>query len=289
MQAMEPDRTIRVNRDDTRRRLFGSDDQDYYQCGKDVLNRKEDLVTEANRQAILTALKAGMDVIVDDTNLPVKRCRELIRLAKAAGAEWKVEVFDTPLEECLLRNANRTDKQPVPEEVILRMHTQFFNPTLSPVPDDAPEMVYHNIERNLQLPKTIIVDTDGTLANHSPHRSPYDTSRYSEDTLYHDVADVVKALSQTFVVIGVSGRSDEFREVTLDWWRDVAGINPGAFFMRAKGDTRNDAVVKSEIYEGSIRTRYNVIGVIDDRPRVCNMWRDLGLTTFQVGDPNNDF
>jgi hypothetical protein len=29
--------------------------------------------------------------------------------------------------------------------------------------------------------------------------------------------------------------------------------------------------------------------VIDDRPKVCRMWRSLGLSVFQVGNPDYEF
>lgn len=288
MQAMAPDTTIRVNRDDTRRRLFGSDDQDYYQCGKDVLNRKENVVTEANKQTIISALKAGMDVIVDDTNLPAKRCRDLIRLANAAGASWVVQEFDTPLEVCLARNAARTDKQPVPEDVIRRMHSQFFNPTLAKVPVDAPEITaqdYSDIvpfEKDPEKPPCFIADIDGTLAQMTSGRSPYDYTRVMEDTPFEDVVRVVRAMGLLgHRIIVMSGRKSECRLETMQWL-DENEIPYDALYMRADGDDRKDWKVKYDLFNEHIRDKYNVLGVFDDRNSVVAAWRGMGLTCFQV-------
>lgn len=294
MQKSWPENTIRVNRDDTRKRLFGSDDQDYYQCDKGALNRKEALVTEANKQTILSALKAGMYVIVDDTNLPVSRCRALIRLANVAKAKWEVREFDTPLEECLARNAARTDKQPVPEDVIRRMHSQFFNPFLAPVPTDAPEVSptdYSDIvpvsPRDPNKRPCYIVDIDGTVALMTSGRSPYDYSRVREDSPFDDVIAVVNALCWDYNpdngadIIVVSGRKSECRDQTEKWLQDNT-VLPTAVYMRADGDERKDWKVKYDIFNAHIRDNYNVLGVFDDRDSVVGMWRALGLTCFQV-------
>lgn len=287
-----PHETVIVNRDATRKRLFGSDGPDYYDCPKDVLWKKESLVTEACHTEIGASLKAGFDVICSDTNLPVKRCRELRTLATRAGARFEIEDFsDVPLATCLERNAQRTDKDPVPEQVIRDMHERFIRGGLAPVPDEDDSPKFKPYVRDTSKPKAILVDTDGTVACHTPHRSPYDTSRYAEDTPIGDVIDLVGAVSwlDDITIIGLSGRSEDFFGVTSVWWDENVGFCPEKFYMRASGDTRKDTIIKSEIFDEHIADRYNVIGVIDDRPSVNRMWRAKGLTTFQVGDPDVEF
>ncbi len=158
-----------VNRDSTRTRLFGSDGQDYYACGKDVLWRKEKLVTEANHAAIKAGLKADMVVIVDDTNLRVRTCRELRALATREQAEFHVVDFsDVPLETCLERNRNRKDKEPVPPKVIADMYDRYIRGGLAPLPDEEDEPKFKPYVRDTSKPKAILVDTDGTVACHIP-------------------------------------------------------------------------------------------------------------------------
>lgn len=287
------DTLVEVNRDATRKRLFGSDGADYYDCDKESLNKKERLVTEACHAEITAALKAGFDVVCSDTNLPVKRCRELRALATAVGAETRFEDFsDVPVETCLERNAARTDKDPVPGTVILEMHRRFIGKRgLAPVPDEDETPKFKPYVRDTSKPKAILVDTDGTVACHTPHRSPYDTSKYDQDTPIQDVVTLVQMVSwdHAITVIGLSGRSEEFRDVTQDWWEANVGFCPDEFYMRADGDDRKDYIIKSELFDQHIADRYNVIGVIDDRPSVCRMWREKGVTTFQVGDPHTEF
>lgn len=52
--------------------------------------------------------------------------------------------------------------------------------------------------------------------------------------------------------------------------------------MRKTGDGRKDSIIKEEIFWEHIEPKYNVIGVFEDRSRVVDMWRSLGLKTFQV-------
>jgi hypothetical protein len=59
--------------------------------------------------------------------------------------------------------------------------------------------------------------------------------------------------------------------------------------MRAADDQRSDDITKSELYDMHIRDQFTVLGVIDNRPKVCRMWRQLGLPGFQVGNPDYEF
>jgi uncharacterized HAD superfamily protein len=139
-------------------------------------------------------------------------------------------------------------------------------------------------------PTAIICDIDGTLA-HMSGRSPYDPTKYHEDTK----DDFVHGLFATLATkhnatrIIVSGRSDEYRDVTERWLKDH-GITYKHLFMRdpTRRDEKNqkvsDAIIKREIYLKDIEPFYDVVCVIDDRNRVVKEWRSLGLRVLQVAD-----
>jgi soluble P-type ATPase len=55
--------------------------------------------------------------------------------------------------------------------------------------------------------------------------------------------------------------------------------------MRKDGDNRNDTVVKREILEELIKTRY-IVAALDDRNRVVKMWRESGIKCLQVQEGN---
>lgn len=83
----------------------------------------------------------------------------------------------------------------------------------------------------------------------------------------------------------MSGREGtvEGKTNTIEWLfnHDVDYTN---LFMREKGDFRKDSIVKKELYEKYIQDKLNCLFVIDDRKTVCQMWRSIGLTVFQVAE-----
>ncbi|MCU1472235.1 polynucleotide kinase [Amnibacterium sp.] len=138
------------------------------------------------------------------------------------------------------------------------------------------------------MPDAVLIDLDGTLAIIGD-RDPYDASTAEVDELNEQVAwvahswlfDGTTEARQDRAVVLVSGRQEKDRRPT-ERWLDRHGVVYDALRMRATGDPRNDAIVKRELYERHIRGRYNVVLVIDDRRRVVDMWRSLGLQCWQV-------
>jgi hypothetical protein len=135
------------------------------------------------------------------------------------------------------------------------------------------------------LPRAIICDLDGTLALIG-HRSPYDTAKALDDALNEPVANVIEVYAHQdkfdIRLILVSGREDRHRRTTEDWLEKHDITHYEALYMRPSGDRRKDFVVKHEIYERHIKGKYDVLFVLDDRDQVVKMWRELGLTCFQV-------
>ena len=131
------------------------------------------------------------------------------------------------------------------------------------------------------MQKAVIVDIDGTVATRT-NRDPYDYSKVLDDAPKPDVIEVVNCLWKAgHKIIFVSARDDSCYDDTFEWLR----LHCPPFmklFMRKTGDTRNDGVVKREIYEELIKPNFDVVCVLDDRQRVVDMWRSIGLTCLQV-------
>lgn len=127
------------------------------------------------------------------------------------------------------------------------------------------------------------MDVDGTLALHGGHRSPYDWRSAAFDLPNRAVVAVVQALSgYGFAIVYVSGRPESSRDLTAKWLETHVGV-AGELHLRPDGDHRKDALVKRELFELHVASRYEVLGVLDDRQQVVEMWRnDLGLTVLQV-------
>lgn len=273
--AEDPEQRVRVNRDDLRRMVFDGTFGSFAQ---------ESTITYLSRAAVLTALKAGKDVVADDTNLRPKYVREWRRFALAHGFGFEVVEFNVDLPTCIERDAAR--ERPVGVEVLNKLATYLVNGLLAPVPDEEEPVSPLAYVPNLRKPPAVIVDIDGTIAlREGPDcRGPHDLSRVYEDVVNEPVADIVEALDANGIaILYCSGREDSCREETEQWLKDT-GLAFGPVFMRKAGDRRRDSIVKLELFDTHIRDHYNVRAVLDDRNQVVDMWRSIGLTCCQVGE-----
>ncbi|WP_051298071.1 hypothetical protein [Brevibacterium album] len=175
-------------------------------------------------------------------------------------------------------------------EDILDMHMRFMHggkglPDVDPRKIN-PEPVIEPYAPDLSKPPVYLVDIDGTVALRGD-RDIYDGSKAHLDTVNSPVAWVLDSLVLALEcdLVFVSGRSDEHREVTERWLEENVFDHAG-LFMRRAGDNRRDSIVKLELFNEHIRNNYNVLGVFDDRNQVVEMWRELGLTCFQVAEGN---
>jgi predicted kinase len=242
----------------------------------------------AARDATITAwLKLGLDVVCDDTNLPSRTVRDLRRLAVLAGAEVEiVDMTDVPLATCIERDAAR--ERTVGREVIEQHYLRFVKGKAYPLPvSDEPEdstTAAVPYEPKPGTPKAILVDLDGTVALMA-NRGPYDEDRVHDDRPNEPVIAAVRAMHAAgHTVVFASGRHDTCREATEKWLAEHVGVPYAGLFMRAAGDMRKDSLVKAELFDAHIRDQFNVVAVFDDRNQVVRMWREFGLTVFQVAE-----
>ena len=274
---------VTISRDEIRARVFGAE-------GKTVLSDKQEKqVTKIEQEFVRAALRADKSVVVHDTNLVLRYARQWANIAEDEGALFRVWDLEVDVEECVRRNAARTEVDRVPEEVIRKQAKRwpFPWPAITPKPrttqDDGPAPFVPDES----LPPAIIVDLDGTLAILGD-RNPYDAARCEEDTLDEVVSDIATTYwEKDHHIIFLSGRKETYREQTEAWlkqhdWHDLPGVHGP--FMRASDDGRPDFVVKAELFDQHVRGRFNVKFALDDRNQVVRLWRDMGIKTLQVAD-----
>ena len=163
------------------------------------------------------------------------------------------------------------------------------------------------------MQKTIIFDLDGTLANIDTRR---DISMKPNGRLDWDVfaaPNSILALDKPnmpvikmaqmfkadgFKIVIFSGRNDTGFDATVQWLNDfkvpfdllvmrpdkfkdkswpIADGNPATPDMRFMPDE----ILKKKMLDTFVDIN-DVFLVVDDRQKVVDMWRDLGLNTFQV-------
>ncbi len=285
----DPKKRVRVNRDEMRQAMFGV----YH--GLDY--KQETMVTTAQQAAVRALLGTGKHVVVDDTNLTLKYARAWADLAVELGCEFRVVDVETDADECVRRNAARAADggRSVPEDVIRGFAARFPLgrwPAVEPTPESVTTLWRSVLPQDRNLPRAWLFDLDGTMAHNDGHRSFYDYTRVSDDKPHEHVIDLYKMVSRSAdLAVVMSGRegTEQCRTDSWEWVVRHGGYEPHALIMRARGDSRPDDVVKDELYEAYVRPHFYVVGVVDDRPKVNKMWRGKDLTTFQVGDPANEF
>ena len=161
---------------------------------------------------------------------------------------------------------------------------------------------------------TIIFDLDGTLAdiNERKQKAQWESNDKAMDwDVFFDPKnimldkpkyEVIKCLQmfrdQGYKIVIFSGRNDRSFHTTKEWLADhnifydllvlrpdkfkdeswpVADGNPATFNMRFMPDE----ILKKEMLDTFVNID-EVICVFDDRKKVVDMWRDLGLTCFEV-------
>lgn len=246
----------RVNKDDLRSMLDAGHWSKQNEAG----------IIQARDLLVRHFLGMRWNVIVDDTNFAPKHAEALAGIASEYEAEFIRKDFDTPLAECIKRDAAR--ENPVGKKVIMQMYNQYLKkPYKAPTIDPS-------------LPAAIICDIDGTLA-HMGNRSPFDWARVGEDVADESVGEILNALRHTHVILLVSGRDECCREQTARWLYHN-NISFEGLFMRPAGNNEDDRIIKKAIYNDHIKGKFNVLFVLDDRDKVVEMWREEGLKCLQV-------
>lgn len=151
-------------------------------------------------------------------------------------------------------------------------------------------------ERCTKVPdRALIVDIDGTLADSAWRNSWAQAGEWDEfhersieDSPRRDVADlIIHMVPINWDVIICTGRPSNYRRLTLDWL-DKHDLSPfvDELLMRPAYDYRPDAEVKRELVErhfgGWEVAQERVAFVLEDRDKVCDMWRNHGLVCWQV-------
>lgn len=280
----------RVNRDEIREQL------DFYSTVGDFQSEK--LVSEIERENILTLLRKGKDVIVDVTLADPQYLRRYFDIVYNTGydLEFSYISMGASLQECKENNNARkaSGGRYVPEDVIVKMHNRIAN-----TGDSFDKLFEHligeyeknyalknkyHISRHFEKDYVLIIDLDGTIAKMNG-RSPYEWNKVHEDVLNAPLDLVLNSIAKEHFdkkMIFLSGRDDICYDDTLAWLQKH-NLKVDALYMRKNRDMRPDWVVKLEILENEIIAKNQIpILSFDDRDSICKLWRHLGIPCYQV-------
>ena len=145
--------------------------------------------------------------------------------------------------------------------------------------------------------KIVIFDLDGTLADITTRRNistkdngKMDWSIFQDpknidlDIPNQKVVDMLHMIDNTdkYQIWILSGRSDVTKDATIDWLSKY-GINYDHLIMRPQKHLYMADNDLKQMWLDDIGVD-NVAMVFDDRNQVVDMWRNNGLTVFQVAD-----
>lgn len=181
---------------------------------------------------------------------------------------------------------------------------------------DGRETPFNEKGKEMIKQDMFIFDIDGTLADNS-HRLHHIKGDKKDWKSYHSpeliMSDayicetwiILSALINSRKVAFVTGRGEEQREVTTEWLSvglslymslpcfdyatRIKKYSSQALFMRSKEDTKS----KIPSYESKrknlnlLRQNYNVVGAFDDRRQDVKMYREEGITVYDVN--NGDY
>lgn len=152
---------------------------------------------------------------------------------------------------------------------------------------------------------TWIVDLDGTVCD-VEHRRHWVRGKKKNWRAFHEgcvndtptpALEVVASLWEAgYKILFFSGRFEEYREHTLNWFKNLEVFPEGVIGtltlkMRPDGDYTPDDQLKERWLEEHLEAHPEdqILGVFDDRPKVVRMWKRRGYFVFDCNQPGEEF
>lgn len=249
------------------------------------------------------ALEEKKDIIVTRMNFNKEQRQRYIEPAKAAGYKTKIVVLHESKETCIARGLKRLDRGDHPtirtEQDLRRAIGFFFSNYERPIQDEADEIQFRYPTKTMNL-TCIVSDIDNTLSDSNHRQQILDNGgkkknwkgffeAMDKDPLNLWCRDILHSMRQNNVIVLCSGRPDSYRAVTEKWLADNK-VFYDHLFMRSRDDNRPDTVVKEQILDYEIHTRFNNIKFwIDDRKCVIDKIRERDILVLDCAGPKGDF
>lgn len=89
------------------------------------------------------------------------------------------------------------------------------------------------------------------------------------------------AFPRAWLRVAVTGRSDEFRNITVDWLDEHLPLPYAGLWMRPTGHYGSNAGVKRKIH-AELASSFDIRAAIEDDSLIAEMWVGLGISTTLV-------
>lgn len=244
------------------------------------------------------AINDRKDIVVDRMNFDKKQRNRYLDPARKAGYLTRIIVLHVPMDTCMERCMNRKNHETIKdmdsaEDAIRR----FFRSYERVEDNEVDEVIRKGWVNPSNSVKAVVCDLDGTLAD-IEHRRPFvrptDGSKPNWPKFFQDMEndkvnywckEILDSMVVKYPIIYATGRPEDYMPVTSNWLGKHGLMYPGSrLFSRLYKDSRKDSIVKEIILEFEIKTRYDILMVIDDRKQVVEMWRKHGYTVLQCDE-----
>jgi predicted kinase len=197
------------------------------------------------------ALAAGKNIVVDRMNFDKAQRARYLDPARKAGYKTEICVIHESKQTCLERCLKRQNHETIKDEKSARSAIGFFfGKYQRPTDDEADLVQFIYSDPDIEKPKAIICDLDGTLCNvdhrlytvrppkeweeeialakkekrKNIHGWKADWNSFFKnipgDTVNEWCADILKCLSIDYQVVYCSGRPDDYKRETLAWIKE---------------------------------------------------------------------
>lgn len=247
-----------------------------YDKGEVWSKKLEREIMQEHKAKLVDLMKKGLNIVIADTNLNPATRDMYYKIAYEFGYTAELDIIECDFETAITRNATRDGWRFVSETAMRGMQAKMI--------EQFPTVYEPDYEKDTAY----VFDIDGTLA-HRRGRSPFDWKHVGNDLHDNDVLAVLVSLyNMKYNIILLSGRDEVCRLATKDWLRRYF-VPYHELYMRPEGSKLKDTALKHDLFHKHVAPRYRIMGVFDDRPSVCRMWRSINVKTFQVGDPHKEF
>lgn len=275
---------MNINRDDIRKNIYESENNDHFHWDKWDWGREDEVTAEQEKMVIL-AMQQDMHVIISDTNLSHKAQKKWSGMAQSLGFELEYKVFHITLNEAIKRDNNRQMK--VGEHIIRRQYKHYQDNCKCFILDHFKQLLGEKWSTNITGVCPVISDIDGTVADMTGVRDPFDWHLVGLDRPRNNVIRTVEYFNKDNVVVFLSGRDSCCYKETKEWLQKHVIVCNNSLYMRAHKDFRKDWIVKLELLVELCEHGYGKpVVVFDDRNVVVQAFRHVGLEVFQVQEGN---
>lgn len=246
----------------------------------------------------------GENIVIDRMNFNKQQRQKYIEALKEAqvknfGNEYKVKIIvlhenkETCLSRCLARQGHPTIKDERSAQSALNT---FFSKYERPTPDEG-ELEFRYPDREKSY--CVVSDMDNTLSDATHREHLLDKSKGNPNwrAFFSKMGDdpcnqwckfIINSTSDNCLAIIVSARPEDYRNVTESWLLHN-DIIYNKMYMRASGDYRRDDIVKEQILDFELLTRYEVVFWLDDRKQVIEKIRSRGITVLDCAGEKGNF